>query len=1365
MPPKRLKLFYKLDENTDWIGATEVFIREEVKDKNGNLIPDDSSTNYNTVYFKKPLLCTRVKIMMNQPIRKKSFSIDKVNFFNKIGRGIIKAPLLNKQENYCWYINTNLIRKEIPVYVYPCIEAISIGLGTEMFQINTNKQIKPYQSELCVGYKTDTKEVVLKDCQEEGSGYLINYNSDTSMFFVGMPNTAISVDKSNKYPNYINEQTETIASSEADKLDFRKENMLTEGGNYWASEPGLNEVTIQILFGKIKCQDCKEDGAYESRKIDIININWVREPKKFSVFIWNPGYSWKNIATFENNTEKVTQLSLVGEIAAGLMIRMVEGNKFENLGNVVSYAIISVYASFRGHVLKIMPQSKKPLAMRFFDFEAQNFLGKKKGNALEEGLKELGQNYEKAISAYKNLKSSVGALKQSKNQAKDICKKLNMLNESCGPKGYDKLKKFETEHLRKITNYKFLFYLKKFSSESTVNYLIGLEYDDSDSDFVSGTPEEEDQFANKNFYKNPLSKIEDQKNYLKNVSGAIANKKSNLSNNNDASFNNNKININDSNELYANKIFSQGTSSKAKQQRDDSATSRELGSKAYPAVDCLQIKKANSNSLSGFYYIMPECSPVPIRVFCDFALYADAVDLYIFKDGSKLQTADLSYLKIKTHEDVKAQCAKYGLHPIEIKNKDTLTRVHQILVATGMNLNYPNFVPLGYDYTCKFSKCSKIFNSLNSEKSFPLMNFFAEENQDFGSSRRKAPKNGLFAGLGTSDASHMVLFEPNSMVISALVCSTNDFESRNARKIIKQIDCEFTLAENLDSFDNSLENVYVCAKNCQNSLKEVLGNGAYHSYSSICKAGIHAGILSGNGGKVVVRLHNAQSNYVGLIQNGIKSLDYVGDGLHAFIVYRYTPNCPRVRSPSSGNKPISFIEQAESVELKKEDKKVKNVDSGSKSVIMSDENFNKNKSISNVKEDNKSKNDANTNRNTNGKSDLNSLHVNILLDSILNGANSDKNSDLSKKIQLLKQLIPSAYLDAKQSASSTVTSITENKNSNESHKEPKTLISEKNKTELEKIKSEKLPKQNSEMFNKVRFFEKNQNTKLNTNDKSDSKQIPNASGLTSLAANAAANLFGEAVNSPAVSTAGTMANALGNAVNGGANFLKGLFPGGSGGANIPNGSAGANSAPQISNNNDALAAQNQAFAGQAQGDSADFNNPFSSGTSSDDVAGRYSTPNSLMGSSISNPTNNPLMTGSNALSNQMSNVSKANASAQKYQDPNLAMNGSFSSDLENNSHPSNTPGSMPQTPVSVEGDLAGQKSANSNQNQNPNRFDLSRSSNNNSSQGNLNLMDPNDMKDDSNPNNDLPGGPDDNGDMEDSSFQSGGKKKFFFLII
>ena len=111
-----------------------------------------------------------------------------------------------------------------------------------------------------------------------------------------------------------------------------------------------------------------------------------------------------------------------------------------------------------------------------------------------------------------------------------------------------------------------------------------------------------------------------------------------------------------------------------------------LGEKDLPADNCMELKRYFPRILSGYYYIKPECSHKPLRVFCDFSLYKDVVDFYIFKDNSNVANPDLSYLKISNVQDIRYYCSKKGHYPITLEHQDMIERIFHLLILDGYDL-------------------------------------------------------------------------------------------------------------------------------------------------------------------------------------------------------------------------------------------------------------------------------------------------------------------------------------------------------------------------------------------------------------------------------------------------------------------------------------------------------------------------------------------------------------------------------------------------------------------------------------------------------------------------------------------------------
>lgn len=331
----------------------------------------------------------------------------------------------------------------------------------------------------------------------------------------------------------------------------------------------------------------------------------------------------------------------------------------------------------------------------------------------------------------------------------------------------------------------------------------------------------------------------------------------------------------------------------------------QIGTKDSPAIDCLQLRKLNRSIMSGFYYIKPECSPKPLRVFCDFALFGDAVDLLIFNDNSDSPNSDISYLSIADETDVRYYCAKNGLYPIRLENKDMVKRIYQVLRATGYNLDLPMAVPLGFDYSCKQDRtCVNLFKSFSDSNSTPIMTFFD------GKSKAGLTKSGSFAGLGFSSSFNMLSFDPKSTPISALICSTNHFKTDASDYQFQTISCETSVVSNTNMFQIGTEVTVICPSSCQDIKIPIYGTGIYHAKSPICIAAIHSGAIHTTGGKLVVKVQSWTDGYTGTDDNSIKSKDWnKKDGASGFTLLEYEPKCPINMMPErKDNLDTSFVE-------------------------------------------------------------------------------------------------------------------------------------------------------------------------------------------------------------------------------------------------------------------------------------------------------------------------------------------------------------------------------------------------------------------------------------------------------------------------
>ncbi len=830
LPPKRFRIFFKLDDSSDFIPATDVYDKSAFLSSEGQISNQEAVSLENAVVFNKPIFAKRVRINLNEPLKKNSFSIFQVKFYQKQTVILVKNQLYDPCINYCWYINTDKPRENISVEAYPCVPSVVMANDEDLFVYGNDQSIRHYLTNHCVGF-SKTNELVLKHCSDNNPAYTVRFHGDQTIFFTGYHDQCLVIDDAKKTsPNYVTHETDVIITSQADNQTYKKENIKMEGENYWHSAPGQKKVTLQFLFGKIK--DGTFKGQYENKKIDTIKIEWIREPKKFMVYTWKPGQSWILRHVYDGFKGKKSEISITGQDAAAVMLVLEKSHHYAEIGGGSAFGIKDIYIGYNSMKVRMTQCASKINKYKIWDFDQQNYRKIPESPHYHNIMKKISQNFEREISIYKNLKLTSSYIPKSREKAQDFLNKLKQVKSACGPNTIKRLQNFKSDTLRRIANNKMNNYVRK---------------------------KKEHQF-------------------------------------------------------------------KSATERQYSGIPK-MGTKQMPAEDCLQIKKMRKNVLSGFYFIKPECAPKTIRVFCDFTVYEDAVDFYIFNNGADESNPDLSYLGIKNFRDIRFQCSKVGLYPIQLGNKEMVSRIYQLLSSVGYDLSKPVVVPLGYDYSCRNGKCSKMINSLNDSSSPPIQNFF----NNSAKAGSNLTKPGPFAGLGYSDDESMIIFDAQATIVTAVICSTNHSRTDSSDDTVKTISCEMNVANNGDLFVEGSDILVKCPAACQQSSSPVFGSDLYHVNSAVCVAAIHSGVLKISGGKILVRVQKGSPTYQGSSSNGVKSLDFnTNDGQNAFSINKYEPKCPINQFPDKQEeieliKESSFLETANFEESFNQSMKMKNM--------------------------------------------------------------------------------------------------------------------------------------------------------------------------------------------------------------------------------------------------------------------------------------------------------------------------------------------------------------------------------------------------------------------------------------------------------
>ncbi|PFH37729.1 scavenger receptor cysteine-rich domain-containing protein [Besnoitia besnoiti] len=115
-----------------------------------------------------------------------------------------------------------------------------------------------------------------------------------------------------------------------------------------------------------------------------------------------------------------------------------------------------------------------------------------------------------------------------------------------------------------------------------------------------------------------------------------------------------------------------------------------------------------------------------------------------------------------------------------------------------------------------------------------------------------------------------------------------------------QLTCEDTLMR--EEFNGTAEQrlLVSCPSDCTSKVAPVYGSKVYGETSSVCKAALHSGAMTAQGGELVVVLHNGLKSYSGSSgKNGVVSMSEYGPQLRSFSVLK-APNFRKLTCRDDG---------------------------------------------------------------------------------------------------------------------------------------------------------------------------------------------------------------------------------------------------------------------------------------------------------------------------------------------------------------------------------------------------------------------------------------------------------------------------------
>ncbi|GFE53259.1 F5 8 type C domain containing protein, putative [Babesia ovis] len=287
-----------------------------------------------------------------------------------------------------------------------------------------------------------------------------------------------------------------------------------------------------------------------------------------------------------------------------------------------------------------------------------------------------------------------------------------------------------------------------------------------------------------------------------------------------------------------------------------------------PGEDCYTIKQLSKSATSGFYWIQPQCSKHPIRVYCDMS---SQTSMFIW-DGKSGSSAPQSLHNMTSPLAIRYQCAAYGLEPLIVKSKHQIDGLKEALYLMGFERKTDHYIPLAYKFgnSHKFRDLMNIFTFMTESSIVGAKSLHAASGDQDTELQHTVEHNAAGLSLATGE---IEVFDLETANIEAIVCSTNITEDNVVPIFIK---CDDRIDKNEKLVANTNTNIVVsCSDHCADRKElPVYGkDGVYSDRSSICRAAIHSGVIA-NKGTFTVSIESGLPFYSGSTENGVQSFAY-----------------------------------------------------------------------------------------------------------------------------------------------------------------------------------------------------------------------------------------------------------------------------------------------------------------------------------------------------------------------------------------------------------------------------------------------------------------------------------------------------------
>lgn len=225
--PSIFKVSFNTRENGPFIAVTDQVYKYHAINHDGSRGEVSKVTYTDVLNFKKAIFAKTIRIEMWNPIDKMLFGIRQTKFYNNITRMLIVNKTLDPCRNICMYVNTDVPRENTVIQGMSCVSGMLTADNREIFQYYNDKSLRSLNGNLCVGFDTLSKEIILRGCRD--NPFFVKVNTDFSLSFLGYETECIGLETDNNMSeNFITEKTEIEVSNEYDRNVYKKENMLSK---------------------------------------------------------------------------------------------------------------------------------------------------------------------------------------------------------------------------------------------------------------------------------------------------------------------------------------------------------------------------------------------------------------------------------------------------------------------------------------------------------------------------------------------------------------------------------------------------------------------------------------------------------------------------------------------------------------------------------------------------------------------------------------------------------------------------------------------------------------------------------------------------------------------------------------------------------------------------------------------------------------------------------------------------------------------------------------------------------------------------------------------------------------------------------